>query len=42
MDPTGKGDQPDTPEDGKEFNDTYDNKGDQVSPPQPWKSGPPR
>ncbi|WP_281279171.1 hypothetical protein [Nocardia yunnanensis] len=40
MDPTGKGDQPvDDPQTAKKWNDTYDQKGDQVDQDPPWKSG---
>ncbi|WP_268867186.1 hypothetical protein [Nocardia aurantiaca] len=40
MDPTGKGDQPvDDPETEKRHYDSYDQKGDQVPPDPPWKSG---
>ncbi|MEV6100599.1 hypothetical protein ACFXPS_40180 [Nocardia sp. NPDC059091] len=40
MDPTGKSDQPvDDPETEKQYNDTYNQKGDQVPPDPPWKSG---
>lgn len=39
MDPTGKGDQPDPAEGTKSFNESAQNKSDQVDPDQPWKSG---
>ncbi|MFI1918913.1 hypothetical protein [Nocardia sp. NPDC020380] len=39
MDPTGKGNQQDDPETAKQYNDTYNQKGDQVTPDPPWKTG---
>ncbi|WP_281179483.1 hypothetical protein [Nocardia inohanensis] len=39
MDPTGKGDQPELePERAKQYNESYDEKGDRVPPETPWKT----